>query len=105
MAHDEWIQDTPRLVPANYKALYSTPCELMPDGFEWYKGTGIVAAKHPLEGWILFSTDCGACESEDTLIIAAQWSVNYHNGDRYWDYELACQSCGKFTQRSFAEND
>lgn len=105
MAHDTWIRNTPGLVPEDYKDRYTTACELIPSSFEWYIGTGIVAAEHPLDGWIIFDATCAACKSEDVLVIAAQWNVSMNNGDRYWDYELACQSCGKFTQNSFAEND
>ncbi|MBK8431406.1 MAG: hypothetical protein IPL28_09015 [Chloroflexi bacterium] len=102
MALDIWISPTPRLVPDNFRELFPSPCALYPNGFEWYKGTGIRAADHPLDGHIYFQP-CDACQSEDVLVIAAQWNVSYSNGDAYWDYEVECQSCHQFSQRSYAD--
>ena len=107
MALDTWIRDTPALAAKDYKTRYSTPCQPRDSqqemGFEWYVGTGIEPAAHPLEGQIHFA-GCGACGSEQVLVIAAQWNVHLMSGDVYWDYEVECQTCQKFTQRSYAEN-
>ncbi|MFX0102991.1 MAG: hypothetical protein ACFFCS_25715, partial [Candidatus Hodarchaeota archaeon] len=73
-------------------------------GQDWYYGRGIAPDKHPLKGYINFQ-GCMHCESQKVKVIAAQWSVSYHSGDRYWDYEIVCEECGQYTQRSFAEND
>ena len=104
MAFDEWTQDRPMLVPLDFKTRFTSPCEQHPDGFEWYKGTGIVANEHPLAKYIPFK-GCANCDNDDVLVIAAQWNVNMMNGDEYWDYEIECQQCRKYTKRSFADND
>jgi hypothetical protein len=108
MALDTWIRDTPSLAAKDYKTRYSRPCQPRDSqqefGFEWYVGTGIEPAAHPLEGHIRFA-GCAACDSERVLVIMAQWNVSFSSGDAYWDYELECQACGKFTQRSYAGND
>ena len=102
---DERISDKPRFVPDNYKEIFSSPCEMFHEfGQDWYKGTGIKPKKHPLLSYIGFR-GCGNCESDNVLVIAAQWCVSYHSGDAYWDYEIFCKKCGKFTQRAYAEND
>lgn len=102
---DEWITDNPRFVPNNYKELYSAPCEKIKEyGQTWYKGTGISFVDHPLKNHIWFN-GCGNCESNNVKVLAAQWSVSYHSGDQYWDYEIFCEDCGKYTQRAYAEND
>lgn len=100
-----WLRDKPHFVPENYKEIYKLPCEKFKEmGQKWYRGTGIPIEDHPLNGHIRFS-GCKNCESDDVLVIAAQWSVSYHSGDQYWDYEIYCNNCGKYTQRSYAEND
>ncbi|MBI1881695.1 MAG: hypothetical protein HYR94_26250 [Chloroflexi bacterium] len=104
MGVDVWVRESPGLVPANYKTVFETACELRPAGFKWYKGTGLAPQAHPLAGYIPFK-ECAACGSSQVVVIAAQWNVHVMNGDEYWDYELACQICHKFTQRSFADND
>ena len=100
---------SPAFAPADYKTRFKAPCAI--DGGlseshhqEWYAGTGIRPADHPLVGSISFS-GCGSCGSNDVLVIAAQWCVSYASGDAYWDYEIACNACGKYTRRSFCEND
>ncbi|MEX2683498.1 MAG: hypothetical protein Q6373_018115 [Candidatus Sigynarchaeota archaeon] len=70
---------------------------------DWYTGTGIRPDDHPLARFISFS-GCGSCGSDDVLVIAAQWCVAYHSGDVYWDYEIACNACGKYTRCSYCEN-
>ena len=104
MAVDVWVRDLPGLAPADYKTRFDSACQLHPDGFKWYKGTGIAPSAHPLAGHIPFK-ECAGCGSDRVLIIAAQWNVHWLNGDEYWDYEIECQVCQRFTQRSFADND
>lgn len=104
MALDVWVRDSPGLVPAAYKTRFDSACQRQVDGFEWYKGTGVAPGDHPLASCIPFKA-CEACGSDRVLVIAAQWNVHWMKGDEYWDYELECQMCKKFTQRSFADND
>ena len=99
--------DTPSFVPENYLKHYKAPC--IPTERNWelqeiFYGTGIKPADHPMTGTIPFR-GCGHCESENVLVIYTQWSVSSASGDCYWDYEIACQDCHKFTARSFSEND
>lgn len=91
----------PRLVPADYKTVFTAPCARFEGGQTWYKGTGVAPAVHPLH---LPVEGCEACQSTEVLVIAAQYSSSPMNGDEYWDYEIECQACGKFTQRSYADN-
>ncbi len=97
--------DEPKFVPKDYKKIYTNPCSKFKEfGQKWYKGTGVSPKGHPLKGHIRFS-GCGNCESENVEVIAAQWSVSYASCDQYWDYEIFCEDCGKYTQRSYADND
>ncbi|MBD3253910.1 MAG: hypothetical protein GF383_02405 [Candidatus Lokiarchaeota archaeon] len=102
---DEWICDSPQLISKDYREKYTSACEKYKEsGQIWYKGMGIPIENHPLKDYIWFK-GCGNCESNEVKIIAAQWSVHPMSGDRYWDYEIFCENCGKYTQRAFAEND
>nr|MDO8113663.1 hypothetical protein [Candidatus Sigynarchaeota archaeon] len=106
---DTSTSDTPIFVPKDFKTLFTKPCafdERMSNEWhqEWFTGTGISPAEHPLARQIAFSA-CGNCGSNDVLVIAAQWCVSYHSGDAYWDYEIECRLCGKYTKASFCEND
>ena len=105
MSVDIWINEQPMLVPEDYKTRYESSCEAQSsDNFPWYKGTGVSPEKHPLHFDIPFVyASCGACNSKDVLVIAAQWNVSFSNGDKYWDYEVECQQCRKFTKRSYAD--
>ena len=101
--------DTPKMVDANYKELYSDPClaDNENSGFKMiYYGTGIRRDSHPLKKRINMR-GCGnpKCGSEHVKVIYAQWSVHPMSGDKYWDYEIFCEDCKKFTLRSYAEND
>ena len=104
---DSMAQDTvtekPQLVSEDYKTLYTEGCALFSEFQDWYKGSGIAAANHPLKDFIPFA-DCGNCDSTRVEVIAAQHSIHPHSGDEYWDYELHCSHCEQFTQRSFSEN-
>lgn len=105
MSVDTWVNDKPMLISEDYKTIYDSPCEAQSsDDFPWYRGTGIAPLRHPIHGHIPFQyASCGNCESKDVLVIVAQWNVSYSNGDRYWDYEIECQECGKFTKRSYCD--
>ena len=105
---DEWVRDEPRLIEKDYKTKYTKPLvKYHKRGQDWYLGTGIVWEKHPLKSDIpkWAGSKCGNCKSENTKIIAAQWCVSYASGDAYWDCEIYCEDCGKYTQRAYAEND
>ena len=53
----------------------------------------------------LDQADClYCCESKDVLVIALQGCVSMHSGDAYYDFELRCNACGKFSVYSYAEN-
>jgi len=107
MGYECYITDSPVFVPENFREAFDTPCDIRradPMDFEWYKGSGVPRDRHPLGGSIKFRA-CAACESENVLVIAAQWNVHRMNGDEYYDYELVCDDCGKFTRVSFADND
>ncbi len=109
MTTDTRKSTAPAFALNDYKTRYAAPCALDDElsnaqHQDWYTGTGIRPADHPLAGQIYFD-GCGHCGSDDVLVIAAQWCVSEHSGDAYWDYEVVCNSCGKYTQRSFCEND
>ncbi|MHA1760307.1 MAG: hypothetical protein ACTSXA_06765 [Candidatus Heimdallarchaeota archaeon] len=100
------VRDSPRLAPANYREIYDKPCELVGE-FNWlkqvYRGTGVAPKDHPAENVPI--GNCENCKSENVLAIYTQWSVSPHSGDKYWDYEIFCEDCGKYTSKSYAEND
>lgn len=97
--------NTPYLAPADYQTRFTSPCAYFPNYNmkDWYFGTGIPPAEHPLNWQITFGK-CGNCQSDDVLVIAAQSVVHPYSGDLYWDYEIVCQQCGKFTTQSYSEN-
>ena len=100
---NEWISDKPSLI--KNKDMYKEPCKKYNEmGKTWYRGTGISWEKHPLKEFIP-KFKCGNCGNEDVKIIAAQFNVHMMSGDRYWDCEVYCIKCGKYTQRAYAEND
>ncbi|MBN2227951.1 MAG: hypothetical protein JW779_00035 [Candidatus Thorarchaeota archaeon] len=75
---------------------------------EWtwmeYIGSGVEIAGHPLKDRCNMR-GCAACESENVRVIYGKWCVSAHSGDAYYDYEIVCLDCGKFTARSYNEND
>ena len=102
----EVISDIPRLASKEWSSIYSEP--LVPDENNdyismkyWGKGVSIKA--HPLKDR-LHLYGCGHCKGENVMIIYAQWSVSAASGNEYWDYEMFCSDCGKYTSRSFSEN-
>ena len=102
----ETITDTPRIASKDYST-FEKP--IMPDeDNDWiamvYRGSGVSINEHPLKDRMNMH-GCGECRSDNVLVIYAQWSVSTHSGDSYWDYEIVCGDCGKFTARSFNEND
>ncbi len=99
----ESVTEKPQYVPDNYGTAFKEGCVLFPDIQDWYKGTGVVTADHPLRESIPFE-GCGNCSNKKVDIIAAQYTVHPNSGDAYWDYEVFCDECDRFTQRSFAEN-
>jgi hypothetical protein len=100
------ISDKPKFVSKNYKTKYDKPC--IPEEIEYdlemsHVGTGIEPENHPLNNHIRFH-GCENCKSDHVKVIYAHWCVSPHSGDSYWDYELYCEDCQKYTQSSFAEN-
>ncbi len=106
MPFNQYVANEPNFTRKNFKTHYKEPVveEKENIGFHWYRGQGIKASKHPLRQHIDFGT-CANCESSDVLVIAAQFNVHMMSGDKYYDYEIECQACGKFTRASYAEND
>jgi hypothetical protein len=102
---DTSVRDTPYFVPADYQTHFAEPCAFFPNYKmqDWYLGTGIKPGDHPL-AWRIPFDNCGQCQSANVLVIAAQFVVHPMSGDLYWDYEIVCADCGKFTTRSYAEN-
>ena len=100
-----WTVDTPYLAPEDYKTRFDAPCIYFPNYKmqDWFLGTGIKPSDHPL-AWRIEFGGCGHCQSNNVLVIAAQYSVHPFSGDLYWDYEIVCNECGKFTTRSYSEN-
>ena len=99
------VSDEPEFIEVNYKDIYDMQCEKSREmGKTWYKGTGIPPSDHPLHDRINMG-GCANCGNENILVIAATWSVHPMNGDVYWDYEVSCERCGKYTQCSYSEND
>ncbi len=98
-----WVNDTPKLIEADYKTRYTDPfIEIEEGGQTWYKGTGVAWENHPLKGHFP-KYPCGNCGNKDVKIIAAQWSVSYASGDAYWDVEIACEQCGKYTKYAYTD--
>lgn len=99
-----YVHDEPECTEKDYQTRYKKPCLKVEVGFQsWYLGTGVLLKKHPLKKFL--SVDrCGECGSEDFLVIAAQHSIHPQTGDEYWDCEIACNECGKYTLFSYAEN-
>jgi hypothetical protein len=105
---DEWVNDQPSHIEKNYKSTFRPPIEeVRKGGQDWFLGTGVLWKDHPLKDYIpeWAGTRCGNCKGTNTKIIAAQWSVSYASGDSYWDCEIFCEDCEKYTQRAFSEND
>ena len=101
------VSDTPRMVDEDYKKKYPDPCiaDEGNSGFKMiYFGLGITRNKHPLKKRINMR-ECGNCNNADVKVIYAQWSVHPMSGDTYWDYEVYCEKCKKYSSRSFAGND
>ena len=89
----------------------TSPCE--ENVFEkqtWYIGSGISPESHPGRNIIrplenaMLTSKCLYCESQNILVIALQGCVNMNSGDAYFDYELICKDCNKFSAVSYAEN-
>jgi len=102
----EKVQDIPRLAFQDWMTRHSA--DIVPDEHnDWdgqiFRGTGVPIEEHPLKGNCSMY-GCGNCESENVKVIYAQWSVSVASGDAYWDYEVICEDCGKYTSRSFSEN-
>ena len=103
----ERVTDEPSFVSKDFETDYSEPIiENERNEMVWmeFYGTGIPIENHPLKNHINFSS-CGACKSSNVKVIYGMWCVSTASGDAYWDSEIVCEDCGKFTSRSFNEND
>ncbi|MFW9907012.1 MAG: hypothetical protein ACFFEF_00435 [Candidatus Thorarchaeota archaeon] len=103
----ERISDAPILTSKDYSKIYQQPL-IASEKNEWvwkeFYGTGISIDEHPLSKTCNIH-GCGSCRSANVSVIYAKWCVSTASGDAYWDYEVVCNDCGKFTARSFSEND
>jgi hypothetical protein len=88
----------------------TSPCEITNFGNQnWYHGTGVPPKEHPGRNLIrpldyaMLSAKCLYCESKSVLVIALQGCVS-HSGDAYYDYEIICSDCNRFSACSYAEN-
>jgi len=101
----ETVSDQPRFGCEGDPRCASEPCVLdrSSGGGGWHRGTGVRWDDHPL-GRLIPHSACGACGGRDVLVVAAQRCVHPHSGDEYWDSEVRCCTCGRYTQRSFADN-
>ena len=107
MGVSTYLNDTPRCTSEDYRTRYDEPCVFDGGGdgnYDWYRGTGISIKEHPLSDKV-WPGNCGHCKSEDVLVIAAQWNVHPFSGDEYWDCEVACEECGKYTHYSYVDSD
>lgn len=103
----ERITDSPSLISKEFETEYSDPLiENNKNDGTWreYYGTGVTINAHPLRDYINMK-GCGECKSTNVKVIYGKWCVSTASGDVYWDYEIACLDCGRFTARSFNEND
>ena len=94
--------DKPQFIREDYATAYTEACTRVDGPQTWYLGTGIAPDDHPLADDISLVM-CDACKSLDVLVIAAQHNIHPFSGDAYWDAEIACNECGKFTQGSYHE--
>ncbi|MFW9768713.1 MAG: hypothetical protein ACFFF9_03305 [Candidatus Thorarchaeota archaeon] len=103
----ERVTDSPSFVPEDYASAYGQHIiENTKNDWTWreYYGTGVLIENHPLKDHINFR-GCGECKSDNVKVIYGMWCVSTASGDAYWDSEIVCEDCGKFTARSFNEND
>ena len=103
----ERVTDSPSFVSNEFESEYAEPLianERNEGVWQEFWGTGVPFEEHPLKSHINFY-GCGECKSSNVDVIYGHWSVSTASGDDYWDYEIVCKDCGKFTDRSFNEND
>ncbi|MBL8022606.1 MAG: hypothetical protein JNM27_23205 [Leptospirales bacterium] len=114
----EWLNqsvrrsDGPILEATRQLALASSePCQSVDwNGQTWYYGTGIRPADHPMRDemrvleYAMDHADCLFCEGKDVLVVALQGVVSPQSGDAYYDYEVKCNTCGKYSAVSYSED-
>ncbi len=103
----KFVRDTSYFMGDGELNKYKEKCIADPDNSGLsliYRGSGISQGEHPLKDRINFY-ECGNCKNKNTKIIYAKWVVHPMSGDVYWDYEMHCEKCGKYTTYSYAEND
>ena len=107
---DVWVGKKPRLIEKDYKTIYKEPAKCVEGSLSStgavFKGTGAYKKDHPHMGFIPeWAIVCGKCKNDNPLILYTHWVVNIHSGDAYWDVEVFCEKCKRFTLRAYAEND
>ncbi len=102
----ERVNDSPALGSKTYLEFEESLMENPRNDYDWceYYGSGVPIDGHPLKRQCRMR-GCAECESDNVKVIYAKWCVSVHSGDSYYDYEVVCADCGKFTARSYNEND
>ncbi len=94
----------PEITQEDYRDFYESPCEKVAGNQSIWYGTGIDPKEHPLVDKIQFDV-CGECDSDDILVIAAEWKKHPFTGEESWEYEIVCNECMYYTQRSVSEEN
>lgn len=100
----EIVSKTPRLWVGE-KKITSEECKLISEHYtgKEYSGNGISLHEHPLYKKPIKMKPCN-CGSFNAKVIFAKYCIHPMSGDLYWDYEIFCPDCKKYTLRSYAEN-
>ncbi|MHA1379194.1 MAG: hypothetical protein ACTSRG_12500 [Candidatus Helarchaeota archaeon] len=101
------VTKKPQFIEKKYKKKYKEPYkEVVEFGQEWLKGRGVLWIDHPLKNKIpKWATICGNCKNDETKIIAAHWEIDIHTGNPFWDCEVYCDKCKRYTQYSLARDE
>ncbi len=65
-----------------------------------YYGAGIAPQAHPHthpEAYFLRRAVCGACQSQDVLVLMLDVRIGQNNGDVCYSLEVQCQACHTYT--------
>jgi len=102
----ERVNDSPVLGPEDFKNLDQPIIANEDNEWTWmeYYGSGVDISNHPLKDRCNMH-GCAECKSENVKVIYGKWCVSTASGDAYFDYEIVCEEWGKFTARSYNEND
>ncbi len=69
-----------------------------------YAGTGVTRDEHPLSKSCDGFMPCSFCERADVLVVYARYAISHASGDAYYDCEVYCADCKRFTTKSFSEH-